>query len=250
MLPVAPSLDRRSVLPLYVQIQQTLREQIRAGVIRAGAAVPSERDLSERYGISRMTVRQAMRALRQEGVLYRERGRGLFVTPRKVDVHTRNLVGFSEDMRQRGLRPSSRLIRLAREHATREVAADLNLEPREEVFHLERLRLADGTPMAYESTFLPAALCPDLERCDLARDSLYRILQEDCGLRFERAREVLEAAAGGRRIARLFRTRPSTPVLVVRRVVYTDDNRPIESATTVYRADRYRATFHVTTAGT
>lgn len=249
MRSVTRLLDRRSFLPLYVQIQRTLREQIRSGAIRAGAAVPSERDLSERYGVSRMTVRQAMRALRQEGFLYREYGRGLFVTPRKVDVHTRNLVGFSEDMRQRGLRPSSQLIRLRREQPPGDVAADLNLEPGTEVFHLERLRLANGTPMAYESTFLPAALCPDLERYDLAHDSLYRILQEECGLRFERAREVLEAAAGGRRIARLFRTRPSAPVLVVRRVVYTNDNRPVELATTMYRADHYRATFHVTATG-
>lgn len=243
------SLDRRSPLPLYVQIQRALRDEIRAGAIRGGAPVPSERELSERYGVSRMTVRQAMRALRQEGIVYRERGRGLFVTPHKLDVHTRNLVGFSEDMRRRGLRPTSRLLRLRRERPTREVAADLDLAPGAEVFHLERLRLADGTPMAYESTFVPVALCPDLERYDLARDSLYRILQEECGLRFERAREVLEAATGGRRIARLFRTRPGAPVLIVHRVVYSEENKPIESATTVYRADRYRATFHVTRTG-
>lgn len=242
-------LDRRCALPLYVQIQQKLREQIRSGALRAGAAVPSERDLSERYGVSRMTVRQAMRALRQEGVLYRERGRGLFVAPTKVDVHTRNLVGFSEDMRQRGLKPSSRLIRLTRERAPTAVADDLGLAPGSDVFHLKRLRLANGAPMAYESTYLPAGLCPNLERYDLARESLYRILQQDFGFQFERAREVLEATAADRRVARLFRTRAGVPVLIVRRVVYTADNRPIESAMTVYRADRYRATFQVTASG-
>ncbi|CDM64599.1 GntR family transcriptional regulator [Pyrinomonas methylaliphatogenes] len=240
------ALDRNSYIPLYAQIQQKLRQMIERGEIAPGAPVPSERELAERYGVSRMTARQALRALRHDGLVYRERGIGTFVARRKVDVHTRNLVGFTEDMRQRGLKPSSKLILLKREKATQQIANELGIEVGEGVFHLERLRLANGTPMAYESNYIPADLCPDLDQYDLERDSLYRILEEEHGIRMQSADEVLEAARAPRREARYLSIRAGSPVLVVHRVVYGDNGRAIESVRTIYRADRYRATFHLT----
>ncbi len=239
------SLDRHSFVPLYAQIHQSLRQMISSGEISPGAPVPSERELTEQYGVSRMTARQALRALRQDGLVYRERGLGTFVSGRKVDVHTRNLVGFTEDMRRRGLKPSTKVILMKREPASQSTAGELGINPGDEVFHLERLRLADGAPMAYEINFISAELYPELDQRDLEKESLYSIL-EDYGVRMQRADEVLEAARAPRHIARHLSIKPSAPVLIVHRVVNSDTNKAIESVKTIYRADRYRATFHLT----
>jgi GntR family transcriptional regulator len=243
---VKKHLDRSSFVPLYEQIHRSLREMIVAGKVAPGKPVPSERELSEHFSVSRMTARQALRALRQDGLAYLERGLGTFVAKRKVDVHTRNLAGFTEDMLQRGLQPSSRVVRLKRETPTQTKLDDLGLKAGAEVFRLERLRLADGTPMAYEINFIPATLCPDLDQRDLANDSLYRILGEEYGVRFQRAEEVLEAACATVTEARHLSIKPNAPLLVVHRIMYSETNHPIESVKTIYRADRYRATFHIT----
>lgn len=239
-------LDRNSFVPLYAQIHQSLRELISSGDIIPGAPIPSERELSERYGVSRMTARQALRALRSDGLAYRERGIGTFVAKRKVDVHTRNLIGFTEDMRQRGFEPSSKLILIKREPALPNTAEILGIDAGEQVFHLERLRLADKTPMAFESNYVSAEICPNLDDYDLQKQSLYTILEEQYGIRLHRADEVLEAASAARREAEFLSIKQNTPVLVVHRVVYSDADQAIESVRTIYRSDRYRATFHLT----
>lgn len=239
------TLDRASFVPLYVQIRQALSEHISAGHLAAGSAVPSERDLAETYGVSRMTVRQALRALRQDGLVYHERGVGTFVARHKVNMHTRHLVGFTEDMRQRGLMPSSRLVALRRERAPAAVALALGVESRAEVFFLERLRLADGAPMAYETNRLPVALCPQLDDYDLATNALYHILETQYGIWLSSADEVLEAVGASRRVAQLLEVKTGAPLLAVTRTVYAEDNRVIEYAQSFYRADRYQAVFRL-----
>lgn len=236
---------RDSNVPLHAQITEALRLQIKDEQLKPGENFPSERELAERYGVSRMTVRQALRHLRQENLIYNERGVGTFVTDRKLDVHTRNLSGFSEEMISLGLVPSSRVLQLKREIVDEQILKDLDLETNAEVFHLERLRLADDEPMAFESTYIPAALCPELDKIDLTKTSLYQILEDDYNVRMHHAAEILEAAAADEFAARQLEIAAGAPVLVVHRVVFTESNQPIESAHTTYRADRYRATFHL-----
>jgi GntR family transcriptional regulator len=231
--------------PLHAQIFEALRLQIQSTELKAGENFPSERELADRFGVSRMTVRQALQRLRQEGLIYRERGVGTFVAGRKLDVHTRNLSGFSDEMNSLGLKPSSRVLALRSEQATEEVAQDLDLNKNDGVYHIERLRLADDEPMAFETTYVPAKLCPELDRWDLTKNSLYQILVENYNLQMHHAAESLEAAAATKYVAQQLGIKPGTPVLVVHRVVFSESNHPIESALTTYRADRYRATFYL-----
>ena len=239
-------LSRDGATPLHAQITEALRLQIKRSELKAGESFPSERELAERYAVSRMTVRQALRHLRQENLIYHERGVGTFVANRKLDVHTRNLNGFSEEMVSRGLVPSSRVLRLKRETADEQMTKDLDLRAGADVFHLERLRLADDEPMAFESTFLPAVICPELDKIDLAKHSLYQVLADNYNVQMHHAAESLEAAAATKFVAKQLGIKIGAPVLVVHRVVYTESNHPIESAHTTYRADRYRATFSLT----
>ena len=243
-------LRRNAPTPLHTQICEALRQQIQSTKLKPGETFPSERELAERYGVSRMTVRQALHRLRQEGLIYHERGVGTFVSSRKIDVHTRNLGGFSEEMSSLGFKPSSRVLELkCVPPPGEEVAQDLNLEKGEKVFHLERLRLADDEPMAFEVTYLPATLCPELDKVDLTKNSLYQILVQNYDVQMHHAAESLEAAAATKFTAKQLGIKPGTPVLVVHRVVYSESNQPLESAYTTYRADRYRATFYLSKNG-
>lgn len=221
-----------------------MRESIENGQLNPGSAL-SERALCDRFGVSRMTARQALRALRDEGLLYSERGRGTFVAEPKFNVQTRQLLGFTEDMKQRGLTPSSCVLSFQRRAATSEETERLQLPADEEVFEIVRLRLADKVPMAHETCCLPMRLCPQLKRADVERGSLYKVLEETYNLSIEWADEILEAAVATRKEAQALQLPARTPVLVVQRTVYSEERIPIEVVRSVYRGDRYQAVIHL-----
>jgi len=230
----------------YLRVLEALRQDVLA--LAAGSAAPSESELAARHGVSRMTARNAVLVLRQEGLLYVVRGRGVFVARRKLDLHgTPAPLGFTEMARRHGLTPSSRLLRFERGEADGPLAGRLDVPAGSPVFFVERLRLADGTPMAHELTAVPVEICPSLFRRNLAADSLYRILVQDHGHRLAGYAEEVEAGAAGRPMARLFRVAAADPVLIARRVVYGSDGRAVEWTLGTYRGDRYRATYR--TAG-
>ncbi len=243
------SIDRTSRVPIYMQIHENLRKEIDAKNLEAGVAIPSERDLAELFGVSRMTARQAINSLKNNGLVYQERGIGTFVSKRKLDVHTRNLVGFTEEMTDRGLIPSSNILLSVREPAKKEIAGDLGIEMGEEVFHFQRLRLANDSPLAFEDAFLPASRFPDLERLSLQNISLYQLLEKHYGIKMHHAEEILEATAANNQISKHLGIARRSPLLVVRRVVFTESNLAVESVRTFYRADRYRAKFQLTKNG-
>lgn len=243
---MAFALDRESGVPLHAQIHQELSERIKDEDLSAGSAFPSERELADSYGVSRMTVRQALTSLRQEGLIYNERGVGTFVSKRKLDVHTRNLGGFSEEMRRRGMNPSSKLLLLKPEIANSQTAENLGIEPGADVFHLERLRLANEMPMAFETAYLPVKICPKLDKFNLEKQSLYEILQREFGVELHHAEEILEADCATTQQAKILGVKTNAPLLIVNRVVFTETNNAIEAVRTIYRADRYRATFFLT----
>lgn len=243
-------LDRISSVPLYAQIHEKLRRQIESDEFQAGAAIPSERELAEMYKVSRMTARQAINALKGEGFVYQERGVGTFVSKRKLDVHTRNLNGFTEEMLARGLAPSTKILLSRREKAEPETAQELGLsDDDDEVFHFQRLRLADELPLAFEDGYLPAKRFPRLDEKDLKNESLYKILENDYGIVMHHAEEILEATCATKEIAKALTIKAKSALLIVHRVVFTESNLAVESVKTFYRADRYRATFFLTKNG-
>ena len=226
----------------YLRVLEALRQDVLA--LAPGSAAPSETELAARHGVSRMTARNAVLVLRQEGLLYVVRGRGVFVARRKLDLHgTTAPLGFTEMARQHGLAPTSRLLRFDRGEADSQLAARLGVDDGDPVFFIERLRFADAVPMCHELTAVPVSVCPSLFRRNLAADSLYRILVEEHGHRLCGYEEEVEAGAAGRTMARLFRVAPADPVLIARRVVFGENRRPVEWTLGTYRADRYRATY-------
>jgi len=233
-------LDRHSFVPLCYQIQQRFLEQIRSGVLKAGQPLPSELEIAAQMRVSRMTARHALKALCGLGVAYSERGRGTFVSRIKLEKDFRQVLSFSEEMGLRGSRPRSVVLTFKKTPPDSQVSEALHLSPRDEVFLLRRVRLADSVPLCIECTHLPVRLCPDLEKTLDPGSSLYRALREHYGIQIEIADEVAEASLASAAEARLLRIRRKAPVFRFTRTAYFRSGEPVEFVKSVYRGDRCR----------
>jgi GntR family transcriptional regulator len=246
MAPATLSVDRDEVLPLYYQIRQKLLDEIVSGKFRAGAPLPSEQEIARQAGVSRMTARQALKALCQMGVTYSVRGRGTFASGIKLVKDFRQVQSFTEEMQTRGLEPRSRLLSLKAVQPPEEVSLALRLGPKQRVIRLSRLRLANGSPMGVETSHLPEELCPDLPAHFKSGDSLYQVLESRYGVRVVTADEVVEAGRARQREARWLGIAAGAPAFFFTRISYLQDGRPAEYVKSSYRADRYRLEIRLT----
>lgn len=238
-------LDKSGFIPLYYQIQRALMEKIQSGALSQGDPIPSEEELSRTYQVSRMTARQALHGLKVNGFAFSEKGRGTFVTRPKLEKNVMHLQGFTEDMRQRGMTASSKLLEQSAMSPTDELRDKLRLNADDRVMCLRRLRLADGMPMALEDSYIPLQRFPGIERVDFSRHSLYATLREEYGVRVGYADEIIEALPAMREEAELLTIPNRASILSISRIIFTTRETPIESACSRYRGDRYRALIRV-----
>lgn len=227
-------------IPLYYQIKTRLLEQIEAGQLKPGDRVPSERELTERYGVSRMTARQALVELETQGCLVRAQGKGTFVATPKFEQPLAMLTSFTEDMRRRGLEAGARVLSAGEMPAGRRVAQALSIVETAPVYRMERLRLAGGEPMALETSHLDASRFPGLLEHDVERRSLYAILREVYGTHLVRATQSLEAVPADSLQAEILHVRDGTPLMLMERISRDQHDRPVEMVRSYYRGDRYR----------
>lgn len=232
-------LNKQSAVPLYMQLKRLLEHQVIDGSLPPHSRVPSERELSEQYAISRMTARQALAELIQDGRLYTSAGKGTFVAEPKIQQSLQALTSFSEEMRARGLRPTTQLIRREKLPATATTAACLRVSEGTPVVCIERLRLADAEPMALETACLSFTGAERLLRLDLD-GSLYDVLQAQFGLVPAEAVQEFEALLAQPRERTLLHLPEGAPVLKLKRTTFDDQSRPFEYVQSVYRSDRYR----------
>ena len=224
---------RQSVLK-YVRVRDFLRSLV-THELAVGDAIPSERLLCERFGVSRMTVRQSVDALVIEGLLQREQGRGTFVAPGKMDLEVR-LVSFGEEMRRRGMESSSRVLATEEVAASPDVADALDLLPGEQVFYLHRVRFADGEPMAIEQSWLPVRLTPGLFDSG-APASIYGELRRR-GIEPDWGEDTVSATEVDAQDAELLGLRAGQAVLRLTRRTFAGETACVYSRSS-YRADRY-----------
>jgi len=231
--------ERSSSVPLYQQLQSQLERLILDGTWRLKEPLPSETLLAERLQISVMTVRQAMAQLVNKGLIYREKGRGTFVTPQSLDHHLQRLESFSEDMQGRGLRPDSQTLVFEITTAPPEIAEQLYISPRARVLHLKRLRLVEGRAVALHDAYITRT---DITRADLERrGSLYALL-ESKGISLLEADETLEAIAADAEVAQQLSIEEGAPLLKATRISWDRTHTPIEHVVALYLADFYRYT--------
>jgi GntR family transcriptional regulator len=227
-------------LPRYYQLQEIIRERIRSGEWVPGSIIPSERQLCERYGISRMTTRQAITELVNEGLLYREQGKGTYVGRPKIPQQLLRLTGFTEDIQVREQRPGARVLTAEMWPADAASAERLRIREGQPVFRLRRLRLADAEPLALETTCISFIGCERLLEDDFERHSLYHLLETKYDVPPLEAEQELEADLARDEEAHHLQIAAGSPVLRTRRITASRKQLPIEYATSVYRGDKYR----------
>lgn len=235
--------DDRLPTPLYIQIDQCLRSAIDEGLISDGDSLPSERIVSERLGVSRVTVRKSIERLEKDGFCRKVRGSGTFISTLKSAAEAEkselprsfcSLKGFSQDMRQRGVKPSARMIERCQSQPTAEEVFSLGLQG-ESVLRYTRLRFADNQPVALEVSSIPPEILPSLESVS---DSIYAAL-EKAGHKPSRALQRTTACALNAEQAAHLQTEEGAPALYIRRITYNQNNHPIEYTCSYHRADKF-----------
>jgi GntR family transcriptional regulator len=233
------ALDKSLPVPLYHQLKTVLMTAIDSGKWQPDQQIPNESQLAEMFGVSKITVRQALQDLAQLGYIRREQGRGTFVSKPKFGEGPRELTSFTEEMLQHRLKPGARVLEQGLTEADPKVAEVLGIGAAAPVYMLKRLRLANGEPLGIQTAHIPAALVPDLERQDMTDLSLYDVLQSRYGLHAARATETYHAVLAQPKTVELLGIAPNSPVFAVERVTRLPNGRPFEFVYTIMRGDRY-----------
>ena len=226
--------------PAKMTKQSAARQQVLELIERlgVGTAIPSERQLSADLGVSRLTVRAALDDLAREGYLVRRRGSGTYVQQPKISQQL-TMTSFSEDMRRRGMVPSSTTLSLTRQLAGPRLGRFLNVSPGDEVVVVKRLRLADGVSMAIETLHIPEALAPGLTPESL-NGSLYELLQERYGIVVASGTQAIEPTVTNEEESAALGVPLHSPAFLFERTSRDPQDRTIEFVQSVYRGDRYR----------
>ena len=229
-------------LPRYHRIAESLRERIRGGEWAAGAPLPNQRRLARDFGVTLMTLRQALELLERDRMIRRQHGLGTFVAAPFIDYDILQHQRFATDLRAQGQPVSTRLLASRFVLGDRRVTRGLGLGPRARVLQLERLRLVEGHPMSLQRSFLAARVGEELVKADLAATPLRQALEFKLGITIVRASESVSAVRLGRREARELGCRLGVPAFESERVSFAADGQAVVFDRVYIPGDRFRIT--------
>ncbi|QEK13106.1 GntR family transcriptional regulator [Crassaminicella thermophila] len=229
-------LDDSNPMPLYYQLEIIIRKRVEEGIYKPDEKIPSERRLSEEFNLSRMTISKAINNLVEEGILYRKRGKGTFVSKNKVDFFP-GLMGFTEIMEKKGMKPSSKVISQAVILPDKYLCEKLQILENEKVIFTQRLRLADNEIINLEKSYVPYSLCPKLLEINLSVESIYKLLTTE-GYKPSKAEQEIQAILSDNELSKLLKINIDEPILKRKRITYSK-NVPIEYSLNYYRGDIY-----------
>ena len=240
------TLNRDLPIPLYHQLKTLILQEIEAGRWQPDQQLPTEEQLSARFRVSKITVRQALRELANLGWVRREQGRGTFVQKPALEEGPRKLTGFTAEMRDHGLNATSQVLDKGVIPAPADVAAKLRIAPNDRVFCLRRLRLADGMPLGVQTAYLPFEMLPGIDEVPFTDVSLYGLLESRYDLHPVSAKETLIAVVVAGEDANLLRVPPGSPALAAERITFLAQGQPLEYAQSIMRGDRYKVVLDLT----
>jgi GntR family transcriptional regulator len=229
-------------VPRYHRIAESLRERIRAGRLTPGTRLDNQRALAKTYGVTLMTLRQALALLEREHLIARRHGLGTFVAAPTIDYDILQLRRFAGDLSAQGEHVTTRMLGSRIGWADRRVADALGLGARGRVVQIERLRLVDGHPMSLQRSFLTVAVGEPVMEADLSVTPLSQVLEFKCGITIERAQETVSAVRLGRREARELGCRPGVPGFESERVSFDAGGTPVVFDRVFIPGDRFRIT--------
>lgn len=231
--------------PLHSRIRHALRADILSGHYAPGSRVPSESELGQRFSVSRITVRQALASLQQEGLIYTLQGKGSFVSKPKAFQNVTSLQGFAEQMSRRGHEVLNELLGLRDVPADADVAARLGVAPGEPVTEVRRLRLLDREPVSIEWTWVRPELGRVLARADLITRDIFLILENDARVALGHAELAADAVPADAEAARLLRVEVGAPLLRIERLTHDRAGQPIDYEFLYFRGDAFQYRFRV-----
>jgi GntR family transcriptional regulator len=229
-------------VPRYHRIAESLRGRIRIGEFAPGGLLPNQRQLARSFGVTLMTLRQALEVLERDNLIVRRHGLGTFVAAPSIDYDILRLRRFAADLSAHGEHVTTRLLGGRVTVADRRVTGALGLGPRARVVVIDRLRLVDGHPMSLQRSFLAAPLGEQVLEADLGVTSLSQVLEFKLGITIERARETVSAVRLGRREARELGCRPGAPAFESERVSLDVAGSPVVFDRVFIPGDRFRIT--------
>lgn len=241
-------IDAQLPTPLYQQIQDNIVELIENNLLNSGDALPAERLLSDYYQVNRMTVRQAIEALVQKGLLYKKHGAGTFVSEKNaLQTFTPSVMGFSQRMREAGLATTTHLLQRAVVVPSPIIAHRLRVTDGSKVLLIKRLRMANNEPLMIETSYLSYEQYPALAEEDLETQSLYHLLEALYNVRIVEAEHTLEPILTTPFETQHLGVEAQQPAMLVRVLAYTRDRTPVEFSKSIVRGDRCRYYFQVHT---
>ena len=228
--------------PLYQQIKEHCQSGIKSGRYPVDSRLPSERQLAEKFMVSRMTVTKAFKELEREGLVYARSGKGTFVAPKTIiDQTLEKLTSFTEDMAAQNLKVTSTILSIGVDKADESIAKNLWISPGTLIFVLERFRLAEEELISLERTHIPYALCADIEKYyDFSQESLYKILREQYNFQLVVAQQTVEARLPTENEMKKLGIEKYKPVLSFERSTLNEKSYPVEFVKSVYLGDRYK----------
>lgn len=235
-------IDPESKIPLYYQLKEEIKKTILDGTFKEGDLVPSERELSERFDLSSTTIRRALNDLVHENLLERKAGKGTFVRIRKAKRDLRKVYGFTENMQEMGLLPSTQVLSQKIFPANAFARDRLGLEQGSRILRLNRLRLANDVPMMLEIRYIRTDLCPGIDQHDLS-SSLWKVFEETYGLKPYRHSQHLSITKISGNQSSLLGLGNDALVFLITGVTYLADGKPIECEESLYRSDKYDLAF-------
>jgi GntR family transcriptional regulator len=239
-------IDPGNIIPKYYQLGNILRQKIEDGAWDPHEPIPSERLLEEQYNLSRPTIRQAIELLVRQGFLYRVHGKGTFVSPPKLQKGILELTSFSEDMRNRGLKPGQKFLDFGFIVPPAQVRKQLELPAGQKVLRIKRVRTGNGEPIGIQDSYLALAPGQEITREEVENQgSIYAILQEKFGIFPSEADETLEVTLASAEEAMLLEIPEGSPLLLNERTLYSQNRQAVEYVKILYRGDRYKYTLRL-----
>lgn len=229
-------------LPLYHQLYDIIVNKIHSGTYNEDDKLPSERELCEKYDISRATVRRAMVELEKNDYIYKKQGKGVFISSKAFEQDLLSFYSFSEEMKKIGKTPSSIVIDFEVEKSDAKISEILELDIDTEVYKFTRLRLADGEPMMLETTYLPTDRFEALSRELLSNNAMYDVFTDKYNVEFGKAEETFQATAINSKEEKYLKVKKNSPAILLKRLTY-ENERVIEYTISVARGDKFK--FHV-----
>ncbi|MDN6195618.1 MAG: GntR family transcriptional regulator [Atopostipes suicloacalis] len=231
-------INKESKVPLYYQLYESIARNIESGLLDENEKLPSEREICNQLGISRSTVRQAMYELEKEGYIYKEHGRGVFVSFESFRQNLLNFYSFTDEMIKIGKEPSSKVLDFEKIKASEKLAQKLDIEQGAALYQIRRLRLADDEAIMIETSYLPSTRFPDLKKETLEKRPMYDIFREDYDMRFSKAKEFFKSVMVRNYEAEVLEVSTQTPGMMIERYTYEAETI-VEYTVSIARGDKF-----------